>query len=411
MNKKVKYYLPIVFLSIFLSSCFHNEGQAQGHGMTASSLTFPQNKDVVEIPFSRYKGWILIKVSVNDSRELSFILDTGAPIAILPNADIKDELNLQIIGNAMVGGADANKPRSVPLAGSVKFKIGEITIENGYMAVGAVSETIDGADGIIGKYLFDGAVVTIDWQKNKLILTRPDKFTYAGKGETFAMGLLPSGHIYTDINVEKNDRKISVRAGIDIGNKSYFQLDKGKGAALIAKEKIIPDVIVGWGANGSVSGDVARTNVAIGSFKLDDVVTTVMNFSDMLKNDGFEANMGITILEKFTITFDYPHKKLILEKNESYPEPFAYTRSGIIRKPKREGDHIVVAGIIPSSPAQESGLQKDDRIASINGKKITELSVDVVEDILKGKSIDTVEIGFIRGGKELKAKLKMRDLI
>jgi membrane-associated protease RseP (regulator of RpoE activity) len=408
MFKKVNHYFPVLFLGILLSSCFHDYGNAQ---VPSANLKFPENKSVVEIPFTRYRGWIIIKVSVNDSKDLSFILDTGAPVAILANADLKNQLNLNIIGNATVGGADPNKPKSVPLAGSVKFKIGDIVIENGLMAVGIASETIDGVDGVIGKYLFDDAVVTINWKENKLILTKPGEFIYNGSGETISIHLLPSGHIYTEIGVEKNGKKVSAKADIDLGNRTNFSINKETGASIIENEKIIPDIIVAWGANGASIGDVSTTNVTIGTVHLDNVVTAFTQSNKLIKQDGIDANIGLSILERFTPIFDYTHKKLILEKNEKFLSAFTFNKSGIILNPKKEGDYILIADIIPSSPAQENGLQKGDKIISINGKKISALSSEIIDDFIRGKASDTLEIVLLRNEKEIKVTLKMRDLI
>jgi hypothetical protein len=234
-------YLLIIFFCI---ASFYCKGQAP-----AANLKFPDNKNVVEIPFTRYRKWIIINVSVNGTKERPFILDTGAPIAVLADAGLKDELKLNIAGNVNVGGVDPSQPKQVPLATSVKFKIGDIVIEDGLMAVGAATEVIDGVDGIIGKYLFDDVVVMLDWKNNKLVLTRPDKFQYTGSGQILSIHLLPSGHIYTEINVEKNGKKVSVKSDVDLGNRSNFYIDNEKGSPLVAGEKVIPNIIVSWGAN------------------------------------------------------------------------------------------------------------------------------------------------------------------
>ena len=51
-----------------------------------------------------------------------------------------------------------------------------------------------------------------------------------------------------------------------------------------------------------------------------------------------------------------------MKKNESYTSEFIFNQSGIIINPKREGDYLLVAGIIPSSPAEEAGIIKGDKI-------------------------------------------------
>ena len=100
-----------------------------------------------------------------------------------------------------------------------------------------------------------------------------------------------------------------------------------------------------------------------------------------------------------------------MKKNEKFLSAFTFNKSGIILNPKKEGDYILIADIIPSSPAQENGLQKGDKIISINGKKISALSSEIIDDFTRGKASDTLEIVLLRNEKEIKVTLKMRDLI
>ena len=377
----------------------------------AANLKFPDNKNVVEIPFSRYRKWIIINVSVNGAKERPFILDTGAPIAVLADGGLKDELKLNIAGNVNVGGVDPSKPKQVPLATSVKFKIGDIIIEDGLMAVGAATEAIDGVDGIIGKYLFDDAVVMVDWKNNKLRLTRPDRFQYAGSGQVLPIHLLPSGHIYTDIVVEKNGKKVTVKSDVDLGNRSTFYIDNEKGSPLVGGEKVIPNIIVSWGANGPIYGDITRTNVMLGSFSMTNVITAISQVNKALVQDGLEANIGLSILERFTPIFDYKHNKLILEKNEKFLSAFTFNRSGIILNPKKMSDSFLIAGIIPLSPAKEKGMVVGDKIISINGKKAAATPTGIIDDLINGKTGNVLNLILFRNGKEVQSILKMRDII
>jgi hypothetical protein len=338
-------------------------------------------------------------------------LDTGAPIAVLADAGLKDELKLNIAGNVNVGGVDPSQPKQVPLATSVKFKIGDIVIEDGLMAVGAATEVIDGVDGIIGKYLFDDVVVMLDWKNNKLVLTRPDKFQYTGSGQILSIHLLPSGHIYTEINVEKNGKKVSVKSDVDLGNRSNFYIDNEKGSPLVAGEKVIPNIIVSWGANGPTYGDITRTNIMLGTFRMSNVITSISKVNKALMQDGLEANIGLSILERFTPIFDYKHNKLILEKNEKFLSAFTFNRSGIILNPKKMNDNFLIAGIIPSSPAKEKGLATGDKIISINGKKVTAITTATIDDLINGKTGNLLNLVLLRNGKEVYALLKLREII
>jgi hypothetical protein len=83
--------LSILFSSCLLISCNSQPGHGTVH---ASEINFLNGKESTVIPFERYKGWIILKVKVNDAKVLSFLLDTGAPIAILREGVSTEGLNL-----------------------------------------------------------------------------------------------------------------------------------------------------------------------------------------------------------------------------------------------------------------------------------------------------------------------------
>src|SRR5262245_39538878 len=64
----------------------------------------------VSIPFEPAARHVIVQVTVNGSRPLSFILDTGAHAAIIRTA-VAQELNLKLEGTVGVGGAGGGSQR------------------------------------------------------------------------------------------------------------------------------------------------------------------------------------------------------------------------------------------------------------------------------------------------------------
>jgi predicted aspartyl protease len=73
--------------------------------MRLPSVTFPAGKSFIEIPFEVAGNWMVIPVSVNGSRPLRFVLDTGASATVFYNTALVDSLNLKITGTMPVRGA------------------------------------------------------------------------------------------------------------------------------------------------------------------------------------------------------------------------------------------------------------------------------------------------------------------
>lgn len=399
------YFLLPVLLAV---SCLFDPAFAQ---IPPTNTLFPTGKNVVEIPFTRYRSWIILQAVVNDKKTLSFILDTGAPIAVVADKDLSDPLGLNIIGQARVSGGDGKEPKTVPLASGVKFKIGELEIENAMVAVGAASEVIAGVDGIIGKYVFENAVVEINWKENKLIITKPEHFEYKGNGEIIPIEMASTGHIYSSVIIEKNGKKKTIKSVIDTGNRSTFKMNNLSSEGFYSNKEAIKDIITGWGANGSEHGDVTRVNISIGNIHFSDVVASSQNVNGRLENEGITGNIGLSILERFNMIFDYTNHRLILEKNEDFSDDFIFNKSGILLYPKKAEDYILIAGVIPGSSAFENSLQKEDKILAINGKAIAQYSADEIDSLIIGENMKEIEIEVRRNESVFHKKIIMRNLI
>src|SRR5437588_9779844 len=91
--------------------------------MQLPKLNFPAGKSAVEIPFEVEGNWMVIPVSVNGSRPLRFVLDTGAQGTTLQNSELADSLSLKITGKMAVRGAGGSGGDAL-VAENVTFNIG-----------------------------------------------------------------------------------------------------------------------------------------------------------------------------------------------------------------------------------------------------------------------------------------------
>src|SRR6266568_317528 len=149
--------------------------QRQMPGMQLPKLNFPDGKSVVEIPFEVEGNWMVIPVSVNGSRPLRFVLDTGAQGTTLQNSELADSLSLKITGKVAVRGA-GGAGGEASVAENVTFNIGGIELSNGRLVVRpSPPKTKSGFthDGGIGRIVFATLVVEVDWEKRVLRFYEP----------------------------------------------------------------------------------------------------------------------------------------------------------------------------------------------------------------------------------------------
>src|SRR5438309_3512709 len=69
---------------------------------------------------------------------------------------------------------------------------------------------------------------------------------------------------------------------------------------------------------------------------------------------------------------------------------------------------VVVARVVPNSPAAKAGLKPDDAIVSVNGKPVKE-NYDLVRMVATLPLSQPVDVDVVRDGKPLKLKLTVQE--
>ena len=149
-----------------------------------------------------------------------------------------------------------------------------------------------------------------------------------------------------------------------------------------------------------------------------DFIKTVQ-FSGLQKNDGFPI---VALGEKFRLKFDdlngdEINEEDLVDKNVRYEINATYwvklpkpTFGAHFIKLKSDSDPKSVQGVqviavIKGSPAENAGVQKNDSITSVSGK-LVENPDDLINAIKKNKG-KSIEIGYIRNGKQSKVSVKL----
>jgi len=123
MLVKSKFYTLAIILSLldFTGTDVYSQtaqNERRQPDMLLPSVRFPAGKNVVEVPFEVESGLMVIPISINGSRLLRYVFDSGLSGAIHHNAAVVDSLNLRISGTRQVRGAggglqaDGAVPRS-----------------------------------------------------------------------------------------------------------------------------------------------------------------------------------------------------------------------------------------------------------------------------------------------------------
>lgn len=390
-------------------------------GSSATMAGVPQSagradsQPAAEVPFEIYRRWTIVPVQVAGSPPLRFIFDTGAPVTVLADAVLARTLPLEIVGQARLGGAGDGEMPTVLLAGNVPVQLGDIPIGELDLVVGIGSDVLAGADGIIGTALLDRFVVEIDWQSQRLLLFDPDAWLPAAGAAVLPLRTLASGHLVTSVYVSiDGSRELATEVAVDTGAGHPLSLEPTDASSLPRRR--LEQVILGWGANGVLRGDIGRvSSLRLGTTTLHDVVATFPDGAPWSRLDDSprgRGNLGAQVLQRFRVAFDTRGGRLALRAVPGFDAPFSFDQAGMALRPFVPGaEAIEVADVVAGSPAAEAGVRADDRLTRIQGRPVAALLPDEVLELFEGAREPRVHITWLRGGESFAAELQLRPLI
>jgi membrane-associated protease RseP (regulator of RpoE activity) len=122
------------------------------------------------------------------------------------------------------------------------------------------------------------------------------------------------------------------------------------------------------------------------------------------------ALIGGKILQRFTVTFDFPHRRMLLEPNSHFSDPFRDNESGLSLLAKGADFHVFeVDDVEPGSPAELAGMHKGDVVTAIDGHSANELDLPKIGKMLQPGNAAAITI--LRSERTLKVKLKLKERI
>ncbi len=369
---------------------------------------FLQGKSAEGIPFELYGNTIWLKVWVNDKGPYSFLLDSGAGATCI-DSGLASKLGLK--GEGIVEGRGVGGSQAVSFCkiGSLKLKGVELLDQT--IAVISLSQLYSTLgkeiDGILGYDFLSRFVARIDYGDKSLSLYDPESYHY------------PEGMEVLDMEVTQN--LPTIEAILDGEYEGKFLLDTGNSGGLVLHSSFIQQNHIldkvkkkveksfggvgGWG-----KGFMAKMkSLTIGSFTVREPITLLVTSGEgIVGSEELAGNIGVEILKRFNLTFDYSRGKLGLEPNQAFGSPPQYNRSGMGVTIK-EGK-LVVREILKGSPAEAKGVKVGDQIMEVNGLKATPSSLQGITEIFQGQAGTKVNLELVRDGKPIKVKLILKDI-
>jgi predicted aspartyl protease len=174
----MKNRIPILllFFLFFSGLSYTVEAQKKGKAEKFGLYFKGYRQKTAKIKFELYANLIVVKVRINKSDTLNFILDTGVSSLIITDPNIAKKLNLQFSRQVRINGAGEKDFINANVSIGHSIDLGYVKADRQNLVV--LEEDILKLSeymgipihGIFGHDLFDRFVVTIDFGSRELLL-------------------------------------------------------------------------------------------------------------------------------------------------------------------------------------------------------------------------------------------------
>ncbi len=381
------------------------------------TLHFASKDGVAHVPFIFDGNHIFVQVTLADGKSADFLVDTGADFTLL-NARFARAAGIVGKGESDIHSASGSV--SMSNAPDQKLRLPGLEVEEDNLVIMDLSHLEPPAghriDGVLGNDVLRECAVRIDYAAGEITFYRPDAYTPPPQVATLPLaGKMFTNTVFVPVTLTLPGKAAEqLRFAIDSGA-TYSSLNSpyvDSSGAIQAVGKTINRQ--GFGAsNTRIDFPVGRVSgLALGPYLMVGPVLGLYRGKDgVFASADFQGVLGNDVLKRFTLTLDYPDKKLVLEPNAGLKAPFLADASGLTIKATGDDLHgVEVVDVIPQTPAAEAGLQPGDAIEAVDGTPVAKQRLGDIKQLLTQDGKE-VRLAVLRGGKRLQLTLKLRKLI
>lgn len=370
---------------------------------------------VISFPFEVFQGDIFFRGGIN-GREVRLLLDDGFmwDQLLFWGSPLVDSLGLTYDGDVSIGETDEPGAISSRTASNITLKFPGVEFFDQTAVVAPYSSGVStmwsGSEGQVSCTFFKHFVVDINFDSMKITLIPPDKFAYRGSGAEIPWRPMGFGPWSIPITLDLADgRRETLEAMMDLGYNDQLQIASDREHHILPPEHTQP-ISMGFNIHRQETrgliGRVAK--VSIGGYDVEDVLAGFIVPEDG-DNAYHEVMIGLGLLSRFNLIFDYSRRRMFVEPNHTWGDPFEYNMSGIVTG-RGDGDYLLIKSLIPGSPAAEAGLKVGDKITALNGRPATSYTFWEWGPIMRQAGA-TVTLTVLREGGVVDVSFVLRRLL
>jgi len=363
------------------------------------------------IPCKFVLNSILIPIPTPDKNHAYLILDTGAAMPMISES-FADKMHIR--GGTKFPAIGIGQSVSTgSVSPGIAFSLSGLTFHGAHWAI-LPNVSLDSSFGlpvvgVLGLDLLKGFVVRIDYAAQTVEFMKLKAFH------------APAGAVA--LRITSGEPGCMVPATVSTGQgraPGQFLFDTGNNGTLGLSRNFQdrhPELkfkpFAQSGASG-VGGTLLTSEAICPALDLGGIrVTEPLVDLDNASQGGeaiMDGGIGNEIWRRFIVTLDVPDKKLYLQKNTHFADPFSYVTAGM--KVAASGDNyttLTVRTVLPGSASEEAGFQAGDVLLKVDELSSAPLTMTNVYPLLHRSG--TTHFLIKRGGATLPLALELKNSV
>lgn len=355
---------------------------------------------LVILPAQTIGNFLLIEAKWDRHGPYRFLVDTGSSVTLVTPALAHRYPGRGTAGPAApplrVRGAEGSVVE-LPRSSLRRIELGDARFEDVDVLLydcAALSAHLGvPVDGVLGFPLFRETLLTLDYPGGRLLLRPADSPT-------------PVPGTIVPFDDARKTPLIQVR----LGQRSFVALlDSGSDATCSLNITGMNPRFAFGPTEGAIVGTIAGERqqrvgrlaeaLAIGDQLFEE---PIVDLTDEL------SAIGGGILRHFTVTFDQRHDRVTFYRDARGPISQPGQRSAGVSFSKTPA-YWRVAGVVPGSPAQASGVERGDLVIRINGEGMARWDLRRYEQLVA--TAEEITFTFLNGNHETETRVRVFDLI
>ncbi|MBC7398910.1 MAG: aspartyl protease family protein [Mucilaginibacter sp.] len=343
------------------------------------------------LPFKLIRNLVVIQLKINNKGPFNFILDTGVGFVLITDPSLTDTLKLANNRTIKMSGfgegedfeAYITKPLAIEIPGLICHNISAAILKKDHFNLSTYTGTP--IHGLIGYEFFSRLAVKISFSDSTITVARPKYMRMYKNATHIPLSIEDRKPYLTAKVVFANGTEKESKLVVDLGAGHFVSMENVANTTLLQNKLVRANL--GIGIKGQIMGSVSRIKeITLGKYKMQNIISAFPDDDMHSLNIPRDGNLGMGLLRKFDIIFDYPDSVMYLHPASNFKAPSEHDMSGLAYYASGENySHIIIYNVEPESAGDDIGLEKDDEIVSINFRPVDEMSLQQIDDIFKSK--------------------------